>query len=96
MTAISGAFQATNGLFEQKSVTDIGIMGKKVQALLDTGSEMSIVPLSVFRTARAEGIDLDEYVERVPKIDAVIRNASGTIMNFHTAKQDKTRCFSCR
>ncbi|KAL6738187.1 hypothetical protein Aduo_011760 [Ancylostoma duodenale] len=89
---VSGAFQATNGLFGQKSVTDIGIMGKKVQALLDTGSEMSIVPLSVFRTARAKGIDLDEYVERVPKIDAVIRNASGTIMNFaDTIRMDVTR-----
>ncbi|KAL6738323.1 hypothetical protein Aduo_011883 [Ancylostoma duodenale] len=88
---VSGAFQATNGLFGQKSVTDIGIMGKKVQALLDTGSEMSIVPLSVFRTARAEGIDLDDYVERVPKIDAVIRNASGTIMNFaDTIRMDVT------
>ncbi|KAL6734405.1 hypothetical protein Aduo_004948 [Ancylostoma duodenale] len=80
--SVSEVYQATNGLFGQKSLTDIGIMGKKVQSLLDTGSEMSIIPLSAFRTTHAEWIDLDAQVRRVPKVDVVIRNASGEVMSF--------------
>lgn len=32
---------------------------------------MSIIRYSVFRTAGAKGIDLDDYAERDPKVDSV-------------------------
>ncbi|EYC35032.1 hypothetical protein Y032_1180g3735 [Ancylostoma ceylanicum] len=89
--SVSEAFKETNGLFGQKSITDVQMMDKEVKALLDTGSEMSIIPLSVFQRARSEGINLDNYVERVPRVDAVIRNASGEVMNFaDTVRMDVT------
>ncbi|WKX87933.1 hypothetical protein Q1695_007944 [Nippostrongylus brasiliensis] len=57
-------------------------MDRDVTALLDTGSETSIVPLKIFRKARADGLDLDIYVKRIPGVSAVVRNASGQVMKF--------------
>ncbi|KAL6733081.1 hypothetical protein ANCDUO_00879 [Ancylostoma duodenale] len=54
----------------------------QVEALLDTGSETSIIPLALFKFARESKVDLDKYVKRIPTVDAVIRNASGDQMKF--------------
>ncbi|EYC40353.1 hypothetical protein Y032_0618g710 [Ancylostoma ceylanicum] len=78
-------------LFGSKTITPIILMGLEVTALLDTGSETSIVPLSVFRTARNMRIDIDSHVKRIPQEDAVIRNASGQRMSFvDTIQMDVT------
>ncbi|VDP17367.1 unnamed protein product [Heligmosomoides polygyrus] len=64
-------------------------MGLKVKALLDTGSETSIAPLSVFKLAKNKGVDIDKFVKRIPGVEAVVRNASGEPMHFlDTIKMD--------
>ncbi|VDL82178.1 unnamed protein product, partial [Nippostrongylus brasiliensis] len=82
IVSVSEPFQSTGGLFGKKSVTTTRIMDRDVTALLDTGSETSIVPLKIFRKARADGLDLDIHVKRIPGVSAVVRNASGQVMKF--------------
>ncbi|VDL69830.1 unnamed protein product [Nippostrongylus brasiliensis] len=76
------SFSNTSASDKVTEPTQQEMMGKEVTALLDTGSEISIVPLAVLKRARLEGVDLDQYVQRIPRVDAVIRNASGTVMHF--------------
>lgn len=57
-------------------------MDRQVTALLDTGSETSIAPLGVFRDARADGVDLDAYVRRIPRVKATVRDAPNVVMDF--------------
>ncbi|EYC40418.1 hypothetical protein Y032_0612g651 [Ancylostoma ceylanicum] len=80
--SMSKEFRETQGLFGSKSLAPITVMDREVTALLDTGSEASIVPLGVFRDARADGVDLDVYVQRIPRIKAIVRDASGVVMDF--------------
>ncbi|KAL6723974.1 hypothetical protein Aduo_018914 [Ancylostoma duodenale] len=80
--SMSKEFHETRGLFGSTSLAPITVMDREDTALLDAGSETSIVPLSVFRDARADGVDLDVYVERIPKIKAIVHEASGVVMNF--------------
>ncbi|WKY06147.1 hypothetical protein Q1695_006390 [Nippostrongylus brasiliensis] len=69
-------------LFGRKWVTKVEAMGLEFDALLDTGSETSIAPLNIFRLVRDKGVDVDSYVQRIPPVKAVIRNASGDTMEF--------------
>ncbi|VDP62983.1 unnamed protein product [Heligmosomoides polygyrus] len=69
-------------LFGPKSVRLVQMLDMEVKALLDTGSEMSIVPIWVLQQARKKNIDLDTYVTKIPRVEAVVRNASGEIMTF--------------
>ncbi|VDO47566.1 unnamed protein product, partial [Heligmosomoides polygyrus] len=57
------------------------MLEKTVKALLDTGSETSIVPLKILHDCLKEGVNLDKFVERIPNVTAVVRNASGDPMN---------------
>ncbi|VDO94559.1 unnamed protein product [Heligmosomoides polygyrus] len=89
-------------LFGRKSLTTIAVMDMEVEALLDAGSEISIIPIPVFieisiipipvfKETRNKGIDLDVYVTRIPGLRAVVRNASGDVMNFvDTIRMDAT------
>ncbi|KAL6739495.1 hypothetical protein Aduo_012941 [Ancylostoma duodenale] len=72
----------TRGLFGKKTVVPITVMGMELAALLDTGSETSMIPLSVFRRAREKKVDIDKYVKRIPRVEAIVRNASGERMSF--------------
>ncbi|KHJ97017.1 zinc knuckle [Oesophagostomum dentatum] len=69
-------------LFGKMSTAKIELMGMEVEALLDTGSETSIVPLELFRLARERQVDIDAFVERIPGVETVVRNASGEQMKF--------------
>lgn len=57
-----------------------------------------MIPVNMLRRARKLGIDLDEYVTKIPRMGAVVRNASGEVMSFlDTAStaavvEDKTGC----
>ncbi|KAL6726436.1 hypothetical protein Aduo_008404 [Ancylostoma duodenale] len=53
-------------------------MNMEVQALVDTESETSIAPLSMFKRAKEQGADIDTFVERFPRTsEVIIRVASG-------------------
>ncbi|VDP56931.1 unnamed protein product [Heligmosomoides polygyrus] len=75
----------------------VRIMEMDIHALLDTGSETSIVPLEIFRRARERGVDIDHFVERIPGIDVVVRNASGQPMKFvDTIRMNVTLQNTCK
>ncbi|KAL6733071.1 hypothetical protein Aduo_003757 [Ancylostoma duodenale] len=74
--------EQTRGLFGKKAVVPITVMGMELAALSDTGSETSMIPLSVFRRAREKKVDIDKYVKRIPRVEAIVRNASGERMSF--------------
>ncbi|VDP52858.1 unnamed protein product [Heligmosomoides polygyrus] len=81
--------ERTRGLFGEKSLYPAEVMGLKVKALLDTGSETSIAPLSVFKLAKNKEVDIDKFVKRIPGVEAVVCNASGEPMHFlDTIKMD--------
>ncbi|VDO18529.1 unnamed protein product [Heligmosomoides polygyrus] len=59
-------------------VAEVELLGQKVKALLDTGSQVSILPLALLLKAAHAGFDLDNDVEEIPTAEEVpIFNASG-------------------
>ncbi|KIH65416.1 zinc knuckle [Ancylostoma duodenale] len=46
----------------ERTIVKIEVLGRVREALLDTGSEISILPVSVLQEALAEGIDIDSEV----------------------------------
>ncbi|RCN42150.1 hypothetical protein ANCCAN_11892 [Ancylostoma caninum] len=72
---------AIEEFFGKRLVVPVTVMNMEVQALVDTGSETSIAPLNMFKRAKEQGVDIDAYVERVPKMaEVIIRDASGNKM----------------
>ncbi|EYC45898.1 hypothetical protein Y032_0414g1047 [Ancylostoma ceylanicum] len=69
-------------LFGYRCTTLVNIMGLTATALLDTGSEISIVSVQFLRDAAKMGVNLDEYIERVEPPSVRIRDASGNAMQF--------------
>ncbi|KAK6049946.1 zinc knuckle [Cooperia oncophora] len=59
---------ASNGseLFGEKPLVDITICGMNATALLDTGSQTTIIPVKLLKRAVDSSVDLDEYIERIP------------------------------
>ncbi|RCN25915.1 zinc knuckle, partial [Ancylostoma caninum] len=76
---------ATCPLFGDKMVTEVEVLGIKVSALLDTGSEISIISGNVLLRAQRNGCDIDTLV-REHEIDRSKRvyDASGVVMEFIT------------
>lgn len=65
----------------------ITFTGSQVTVLLDTGSEISIVPARLLKRMGHQGVNLDLYVERInaPKVN--IRGAPGNVIKtFDTIK----------
>ncbi|EYC37539.1 hypothetical protein Y032_0781g2301 [Ancylostoma ceylanicum] len=90
-TSRCAEFVQSEGLFGEKSVVPVKMMGIELVALLDTGSETSIIPLNVFHIALEKKVDVDRYVKRIPRVEAIVRNASGERMSFvDTIKMEVT------
>ncbi|EYB85586.1 hypothetical protein Y032_0295g1651 [Ancylostoma ceylanicum] len=72
--------------FSEKWTTSLEIFGRKRSALLDTGSEVSILPARVLKQAIRDGINIDEVVEELP-LDTATRvvDVLGNAMKFLTA-----------
>ncbi|VDL73434.1 unnamed protein product [Nippostrongylus brasiliensis] len=68
--------------FGGKTMQEIELVGTKATALLDTGSEVLIIPIKFFKQALRKGVDLDKFVKRTDGPQARIRNASGNAMDF--------------
>ncbi|KAK6034985.1 hypothetical protein COOONC_27512 [Cooperia oncophora] len=51
-------------------------------ALLDTGSQTTIIPVKLLKRAVDSSVDLDEYIERIPGPKVTVRDASGNVMKF--------------
>ncbi|KHJ95625.1 hypothetical protein OESDEN_04426 [Oesophagostomum dentatum] len=81
-SSIKELAQDTHDLFGKKSVAPIVVMGMQAEALLDTGSETSIAPLALPKLAREKNVDIDAYVEKIPGVRTVVRNASRDRMEF--------------
>ncbi|VDP35034.1 unnamed protein product [Heligmosomoides polygyrus] len=71
--------------FGRKSQTVVEVFGRKWKGLLDTGSEISIIPAKVLLKAKEDGFDIDHDVTEYP-IDKALRvyDASGHTMTFVT------------
>ncbi|KAK6031026.1 zinc knuckle [Ostertagia ostertagi] len=73
-------------IFGKRSTIEVTILGKDRKALLDTGSQISILPSIVLQEAMDDGIDIDAVVKEIalPK-SLKITDASGKAMKFLTA-----------
>ncbi|KAK6056970.1 zinc knuckle [Cooperia oncophora] len=70
----------------KRSTIDVKVLGRDRKALLDTGSEVSILPSRVLKEAMSDGIDIDAVVKEIPVPKSLkITDASGRVMNFLTA-----------
>ncbi|EYC21164.1 hypothetical protein Y032_0020g31 [Ancylostoma ceylanicum] len=77
-TVVSEQPRNANVFFGEKLLIPVRTMGMRTQALVDTGSEISIAPLSLFKRAKEMGVDIDTFVDRVPNMTKVnVRDASG-------------------
>ncbi|KAK6056056.1 retroviral aspartyl protease [Cooperia oncophora] len=74
---------SSNGseLFGEKPLVDITICGVNATALLDTGSQTTIIPVKLLKRAVYSSVDLDEYT-RIPGPKLTVRDASGNVMKF--------------
>ncbi|EYB94480.1 hypothetical protein Y032_0171g322 [Ancylostoma ceylanicum] len=67
-------------------VANVRLLGLSRKALLDTGSQISIIPLEMFQASLASGFNLDEDVEEIPIDQQVpVYDASGNKMRFKGA-----------
>ncbi|VDP27927.1 unnamed protein product [Heligmosomoides polygyrus] len=73
-------------LVGEQTLVDIQLLGMKKKALLDTGSQVSIMPLRILEEALDSGFDLDREVEEI-KLEGQrpIYDASGNPMRFKGA-----------
>ncbi|XGW09036.1 hypothetical protein V3C99_011386 [Haemonchus contortus] len=70
----------------KRSTIDVTILGRDRKALLDTRSEVSILPAKVLQQAMDDRIDIDTAVKEVPLPRSLkITDASGRVMDFLTA-----------
>lgn len=77
-----------DGLVGERTVRNVNLLGLSKKALLDTGSQISIVPLEMLRAAREAGFDLNADVEEVPiRCQDAVYDASGNRMRFKGAVQ---------
>ncbi|VDO66465.1 unnamed protein product [Heligmosomoides polygyrus] len=79
-------------LIGSKCTTSIEVFGRKWKGLLDTGSEVSIIPANVLLTAMEDGYDIDREVVEHP-MDKSLRvcDASGKLMRFVAIVEVKVR-----
>ncbi|XGW02887.1 hypothetical protein V3C99_014708 [Haemonchus contortus] len=77
---------AQNELFGKQTVAEVDLLGMSRNALLDTGSQISVLPLKMLREAQRAGFDIDKDVEEVPILNQrTIYDASGNPMEFKGA-----------
>ncbi|EYC34955.1 hypothetical protein Y032_1232g3776, partial [Ancylostoma ceylanicum] len=75
-----------NELVGDQTLETVELLGLKRRALLDSGSQISILPLELLVTAQNAGFDLDSDVEEIPQLEhPSIYDASGNPMNFKGA-----------
>ncbi|EYC09495.1 hypothetical protein Y032_0060g3149 [Ancylostoma ceylanicum] len=66
-------------------ITEVEIVEVKVSGLLDTGSEISIIPGNILLRAKRNGYDIDSKVkEHAIDRSKRVYDASGVLMNFVT------------
>ncbi|KAK6018626.1 retroviral aspartyl protease, partial [Ostertagia ostertagi] len=85
---ICGAVEAADKseLVGEQTVTEVHLLGMSRKALLDTGSQISIIPLRMLQTAWESGFDLDADVEEIPlEQKKQVFDASGNKMSFKGA-----------
>ncbi|KAK6030832.1 zinc knuckle, partial [Ostertagia ostertagi] len=79
----SGLHHSKNEMFGSKTMCNVQLLGFTRRALVDTGSRVSILPLSILLDAKEAGFDLDADVEEVKMEDRIkIYDASGRKMAF--------------
>ncbi|EYC17486.1 hypothetical protein Y032_0030g2082 [Ancylostoma ceylanicum] len=81
-----GAHKRHNELFGEQTVVDVRLLGLSRKALLDTGSQVNIVPLEMSQASMAAGLDLDKEMEEIPIDNQVpVYDASGNRISFKGA-----------
>lgn len=79
-------------LVGSKYTTTIEIFGRQWTGLLDTGSEVSIIPAKVLLQAKEDGYDIDrDVVEHEMDQSLQVCDASGEVMSFVTVVEVKMR-----
>ncbi|KAL6723459.1 hypothetical protein Aduo_018466 [Ancylostoma duodenale] len=73
-------------LVGDQTLETVQLLGLKRRALLDSGSQISKLPLELLTTAQNAGFDLDSDAEEIPQLEhPSIYDASGYLMNFKGA-----------
>ncbi|VDL75196.1 unnamed protein product [Nippostrongylus brasiliensis] len=79
-------------LFGKKMSTELELFGRKWKGLLDTGSEISIIPAQVLLQAKSDGFDIDSDVPEFSIDDSQrVYDASGNVMHFVTVVEVKLK-----
>ncbi|VDP47241.1 unnamed protein product [Heligmosomoides polygyrus] len=86
---LCGAVKSTvrkDGLVGERTMRNVNLLGLSKKALLDTGSQISIIPLEMLRAALVAGFDLNADVEEVPiEGEEAVYDASCNRMRFKGA-----------
>ncbi|EYC28494.1 hypothetical protein Y032_0007g3255 [Ancylostoma ceylanicum] len=82
----AGIQHPVDEMFGGKTTQEVHLLGRTEEALLDSGSQVSILPLELLLAAAKSGYDLDDDVEEV-KLNKNTRvyDASGNLMVFKGA-----------
>ncbi|VDL81861.1 unnamed protein product, partial [Nippostrongylus brasiliensis] len=79
---VAGIQVSESSLFGERAVEEINIFGLEATALLDTGSQTTIIPLLLLKRAIESDVDLDKFVTRISHPKVKVRDASGNVMSF--------------
>ncbi|RCN50733.1 zinc knuckle [Ancylostoma caninum] len=71
-----------NGLVGPKHIVKVKCLNTIIPAMIDTGSQLTIMPLSVLLKAKESGVDMDDMCQQLPKEDLNVLDASGDKMDF--------------
>ncbi|EYC08031.1 hypothetical protein Y032_0068g259 [Ancylostoma ceylanicum] len=81
-----GKVKGHDELVGRQTVTNVRLLGLTRKALLDTGSQISIIPLGMFQASLATGFNLDTDVEEISiNHRNPVYDASGNKMSFKGA-----------
>ncbi|VDL79828.1 unnamed protein product [Nippostrongylus brasiliensis] len=79
---VAGLQLVESSLFGERAVEEINIFGLEAMALLDTGSQTTIIPLLLLKRAVESNVDLDKFITRISHPEVKVRDASGNVMDF--------------
>ncbi|EYC20635.1 hypothetical protein Y032_0021g329 [Ancylostoma ceylanicum] len=70
-----------NGLVGPKHIVQVKCLNIIIPAMIDTGSQLTIMPLNVLVKAKENGVDMDNMCQQLPQEDLNVFDASGNKMD---------------
>ncbi|KAK6026293.1 hypothetical protein OSTOST_07765 [Ostertagia ostertagi] len=93
---ISTTDTRTSSLVGPKHMVKLQCLGLEIPAMIDTGSQLTIMPLSFLLKAKDAGVDMDALCKKVQAEELEVYDASGNRMDFLGCMETKLKLIGGR